>query len=74
MRIGEYDYFLGDDGTLDTVVTVHHVETDERREIRCDHDTAAAYRDDDGSFSQEGFELFIEENVADDAWQYFETE
>lgn len=59
----EYDVYLVDDGTMDTVIKV------EDREYRYDMEFAADFRKQDGSFSNKGFR-----ELALDAIDSYETE
>lgn len=54
-RIDDWEFELGDDGTLDTVIYVYHnvLKTGYISRFNCEF--AAAYRDDTGTMTQAGF-------------------
>jgi len=59
----EYDVWLEDDGTLDTVVSVHHVREGWTQEVRWSTEHGAQYRDEDGTMTDEGFKTLAEESA-----------
>lgn len=60
----EFVYELVDDGTLDTVVQVTDLESGETWQERIDIETAAHYREDDGSFTETGFADFCDSIIS----------
>lgn len=56
----DYRYELLDDGTLDTVVSATDKEHGHTHEERIDAETAAYYRESDGSFTDQGFADFCD--------------
>lgn len=68
---GEFDAYLVDDGTLDTVISVcltdliHNCvgRDDVTHEIRFDHDYVANFRDNTGAMTDEGFEILAKEAI-----------
>lgn len=61
----EYECYLGDDGTMDTVIEVAG------HEFRFNCEYAATYRDENGAMTEEGFkELCLE--CIEDLWQFEE--
>ncbi len=49
MKIGDYNCFLVDDGTLDTVISVNN------EQFRYDSEFASEYRDSNGVMTDDGF-------------------
>jgi len=70
MGIRAYDYALGDDGTLDTVIEVYvDYEMGRMNEwelqdvVRFSQEYAAQYRDRDGTLTEEGLKILGEEAI-----------
>ena len=62
--IDGHTYNLADDGTMDTVVQVWSEKEQQWVDFTYSTECAAAYREEDGSFTVEGFRDFCEEVVA----------
>jgi len=63
---GKFDVFLGDDGTLDTVIEVYSYSPSWKnpdKEIRFSQEYVADYRDDTGALTDEGFNKLATEAV-----------
>ena len=65
---GEFDIFLSDDGTLDTVIEIcpqndFAIDKAGDQEIRFSQEYAADFRDKDGAMTDEGFEKLAQEAV-----------
>ena len=67
---GEWEVFLGDDGTLDTVVRVERVRTREERQFRYDQEYAAEWRKPTGEMTRKGLRELGKESIE----QWLETE
>jgi hypothetical protein len=62
----KYECYLGDDGTLDTVIIVNG------HEFRFDAEYAAYFRNSHGAMTKKGFKELCHECI-DDLWQYEEV-